>query len=63
MLAYIDPGTGSLIVQAIIGALVAVPYLLRRQLARAYRSLGGRRSTASGEKATPSKGAGTSDDR
>ena len=32
--AYIDPGSGSLIVQALIAGLVAVPVLFRRQLAR-----------------------------
>jgi hypothetical protein len=63
MLAYIDPGAGSLIVQAIIGTLVAVPYLLRRQLARVLRSLGGGRWTTSGEAAEPSEGAGIADER
>jgi hypothetical protein len=61
MLAYIDPGSGSLIVQAIIGTLVAVPYLLRRQLARVYRSLSGGRSAAADE-TMPSKGAAVPDD-
>ena len=63
MLAYIDPGTGSLIVQAIIGMLVAVPYLLRRQLARVIRSLGRARAAESGESGKPSEGAGITDDR
>jgi hypothetical protein len=37
--AYIDPGAGSLIVQATIAAVVAVPFYLRRQIARAVRRL------------------------
>ena len=37
--AYIDPGAGSLIIQATIAALVAIPYFLRRQIARALRTL------------------------
>jgi len=37
--AYIDPGAGSLIVQATIASIVAVPFFLRRQIARAVRSL------------------------
>jgi hypothetical protein len=35
--AYIDAGAGSLIVQATIAAVVAVPFYLRRQIARAAR--------------------------
>ncbi len=33
--AYIDPGAGSLIIQALVAALVGIPILLRRQLAKA----------------------------
>ena len=63
MLGYIDPGAGSLIVQALIGTLVAVPYLLRRQLARVLRTLGVAGSTKSADAARPSQGAGIPDDR
>jgi len=38
-LAYIDPGSGSMLIQVIIGSILAVPYLLRTQIARAYRLL------------------------
>jgi hypothetical protein len=38
-LAYIDPGSGSLIIQAAIAAIIAIPVLLRSQLARAVRAL------------------------
>jgi hypothetical protein len=34
ILAYVDPGSGSLIIQALIASLVALPFLLRRQMAR-----------------------------
>jgi hypothetical protein len=37
LLAYIDPGAGSLIVQASIAAMLTIPYFLRRQIARAAR--------------------------
>lgn len=30
--AYIDPGTGSIIVQAIIGAVVGVTYFVRKHI-------------------------------
>jgi hypothetical protein len=39
LLAYIDPGAGSLIVQATIAAMLTIPYFLRRQIARAMRGL------------------------
>jgi len=39
-IAYIDPGAGSLIVQALIASIVAVPFFFRRQLGRAARTLG-----------------------
>ncbi len=32
--AYIDPGTGSLVVQALIATLVGVPFFFRRQIGR-----------------------------
>ena len=38
-LAYIDPGSGSLLIQVIIGTVLAVPFFLRAQLARGYRAL------------------------
>lgn len=31
---YIDPGSGSLVIQAVIAALIAVPFFFKRQLAR-----------------------------
>jgi hypothetical protein len=37
--AYIDPGAGSLIVQATIATVVAIPFYLRRQIARTFRML------------------------
>jgi hypothetical protein len=38
-LAYIDPGAGSLVIQATIAAILTIPYLLRRQIARTIRML------------------------
>lgn len=32
--AYIDPGSGSLVIQALIAALVGVPFFFRRQIGR-----------------------------
>ena len=36
--AYIDPGSGSLFIQAAIAAIVAVPIFLRSQIARVFRA-------------------------
>ena len=34
MLAYIDPGSGSLIIQVVIATLVAIPIFFRTQIGR-----------------------------
>ena len=33
-LAYIDPGTGSLLIQVVIASLIAIPVFFRTQIAR-----------------------------
>jgi hypothetical protein len=48
-LAYIDPGSGSLIIQAAIAAIIAIPIFFRSQIARVMRAL--RRSD--NDEATP----------
>jgi hypothetical protein len=45
ILAYIDPGSGSLIIQAVIAGLVAVPIFFRRQISRFIRSVRGEPET------------------
>lgn len=42
-LAYIDPGSGSLVIQALVAALVALPVLFRNHIRRLVTSV---RSTA-----------------
>lgn len=39
--AYIDPGSGSLLIQALIAGLVAIPIFFRKQIARALSLLRG----------------------
>jgi hypothetical protein len=41
LLAYLDPGSGSLIVQAVVATLVAVPFFFREQIGRAVRKVRG----------------------
>jgi hypothetical protein len=47
ILAYIDPGSGSLIIQALIAGLVAVPIFFRHQISRAVRAIRGGQAPAS----------------
>jgi hypothetical protein len=47
VLAYIDPGSGSLIIQAVIATVVAVPFFFRAQIARLARAIRGERSSTS----------------
>ncbi|HKG58050.1 MAG TPA: hypothetical protein VKA85_12455 [Candidatus Limnocylindrales bacterium] len=47
LLAYIDPASGSLIFQAVIATLLAVPFFLRTQIARVVRGI--RRGSRSGD--------------
>ena len=35
--AYIDPGAGSLVIQGVIAAALAVPFFLRQKLSRIFR--------------------------
>ncbi len=36
---YIDPGSGSFIIQVLIATIVAIPFFLRHQIGRAVRSM------------------------
>jgi hypothetical protein len=46
VLAYIDPGSGSLAIQAVIAALVAAPFVLRHQIGRVVNRLRGGQAPA-----------------
>ena len=39
--AYIDPGSGSLVIQALIAGLVAAPIFFRRQIMRVVHTIRG----------------------
>jgi hypothetical protein len=41
LLAYIDPGSGSLIIQVVIATLVAIPIFFRTQIARFMHAVRG----------------------
>ena len=44
LLAYIDPGSGSLIIQALIATVVAVPFFLRHHIGRLVRTVRGEKA-------------------
>lgn len=48
---YIDPGAGSLVIQAVIAGALAIPFFFRTQVGRAMAALRGRRK-GSGSTAT-----------
>ena len=50
LLAYIDPGSGSLIVQAVIAGIVAIPFFFRQQIGRVVRMI---RRTETGQTIDP----------
>ena len=41
LFAYIDPGSGSLLIQGFIAMLVAIPIFFRHQIGRAVRAVRG----------------------
>lgn len=40
---YIDPGAGSMVIQAVLAAILAVPFFFRTQVTRVVRRIRGRR--------------------
>lgn len=42
ILAYIDPGTGSMVIQMAIAALLSIPFLFRRAITRTVRRIQGK---------------------
>jgi hypothetical protein len=44
-IAYIDPGSGSLIIQALIAGIVAIPFFFRQQIARVVHAVRGNKRT------------------
>jgi hypothetical protein len=55
LLAYIDPGAGSLFIQAVIATIVVVPFFLRTQIRRGIDRLRGRSATAVDAGAAPAE--------
>lgn len=54
LLAYIDPGAGSLFIQAVIATILVVPFFLRTQIRRGIDRLRGRPTTAVSTATAPS---------
>jgi replication-associated recombination protein RarA len=51
MILYIDPGAGSMVIQAVLAGVLAVPFLFRSAIARAIERVRGRRAPSASEKA------------
>ncbi|NJD30009.1 MAG: hypothetical protein FIA92_17155 [Chloroflexi bacterium] len=52
-LGYIDPGSGSLLIQVLIASALAVPYFLRTQIRRAVSAVRDRGKAKAEEAPTP----------
>ena len=46
LLLYIDPGAGSLVIQAFLAALLAIPFFFREHVGRAVSAIRGRRKAS-----------------
>ena len=46
LLAYIDPGSGSMLLQVILAGVLAVPFFFRRVIADAWHRIRGDRDAA-----------------
>jgi hypothetical protein len=57
ILAYIDPGSGSLLLQALLAALLSVPFFFRRTIGSAVQRLRGsaRRTRTDADGSKPSE--------
>ena len=60
--AYIDPGSGSLVIQALIAGLVAIPIFFRSQISRLVRSLRGEQEATTGNTTGSTTGSTTGTD-
>lgn len=57
LFAYIDPGSGSLVIQALIAGMVALPIFFRSQISRAIRALRGNNELSSESHSSQDDGA------
>ena len=53
IIAYIDPGSGSMVIQMLIAAALALPFLLRTQIARGIDRIRGRKPSERAEDHAP----------
>ena len=62
--AYIDPGAGSLVIQAIIAGLVSIPFFFRNAIRNTFGRFRNKQpmaSAATGNSASDDKGAASTD--
>jgi hypothetical protein len=56
ILAYIDPGSGSMILQVILASVLAVPFFFRRTIGDVWRRLRGHRDDSSSSSSSTGSG-------
>jgi hypothetical protein len=56
ILAYIDPGSGSLIIQVIIASIIAIPVIFRSKVAQVVHLLRGDKAPTEGPEDGPAAG-------
>jgi hypothetical protein len=55
ILAYLDPAAGGMVIQTLVAAAVALPFILRAQLTRGLNRLRGRSSEPASDETTPTQ--------
>ena len=53
VLAYLDPAAGGMVIQTLVAAAVALPFILRSQLTRGLNRLRGRSAEAASDETPP----------
>jgi hypothetical protein len=56
ILAYIDPGSGSLIIQVVIASIIAIPVIMRNRIAQVARAFRRDKGSAEGTDGGPAVG-------
>ena len=56
LLAYIDPGSGSLIIQVIIASIIAIPVIFRNKIAQVANAVRGNKASTEAPDDDPATG-------
>ena len=56
LLAYIDPGSGSLIIQVLIASIIAIPVIFRNKIAQVANAVRGNKASTEAPDDDPAAG-------